>query len=239
MKQRLLALIAISTVTACGPSEDPNRVVGELASDRIELTAEFNEAIVEIVVAEGAVVQKGQVLLHQNDARAKTRLADAEAIYQQAQARLDELVRGPRSEQITAARATVEGASQDLEFRENEQARVAEIYQRELASEELLDRANAALDAAQATLKLRLAQLEELLAGTTIEELAQAEQAVKQAAARRDNVRIDVDRTGAGHGLDDDRRHGRDGDILLRLARLGQGKQPDRQGEHYRPRRIY
>jgi len=194
MKQKLLALIAISTVTACGPSEKPNRVVGELASERIELTAEFNEAIVDIVVAEGAAVLKGQVLLRQDDARAKTRLNDAQAIYLQARARLDELLRGPRSEQIAAARATVEGASQDLEFRESEQARIAEIYQRELASEELLDRANAALDASQATLKLRLAQLEELLAGTTIEELAQAEQAVKQAAARRDNAQIDVDR---------------------------------------------
>ena len=63
-----------------------------------------------------------------------------------------------------------------------------------LASAESLDRANAALTLRQATLKLRLAQLEELLAGTTIEELAQAEQAVKQAAARRDSARIDVDR---------------------------------------------
>ena len=194
MKRSIIALIAISTVTACGPSEDANRVVGELASDRIELTVEYNEAIVEILVAEGALVQEGQVLLRQNDARAKTRLADAQAIYLQARARLDELVRGPRQEQIAASRATVEGASQDLEFRESEQARVATIYQRELASKDLLDRANAALDAAQATLKLRLAQLEELLAGTTIEELAQAEQAVKQAAARRDNARIDVDR---------------------------------------------
>ena len=194
MKQRLLALIAISTLTACGPSEDMNRVVGELASDRIELTAEFNEVIVEIAVEEGTAVQKGQILLRQNDARAKTRLADAEAIYLQSRARLDELVRGPRGEQIAAARATVEGASQELQFRESEQARIAEIFQRELASQELMDRANAALDAAQATLKLRLAQLEELLAGTTVEELAQAEQAVKQTAAKRDNVRIDVDR---------------------------------------------
>lgn len=194
MKRSLIALIAISTVTACGPAEDTNRVVGELASDRIELTAEFSEAIVDIVVSEGSVVQKDQVLLRQNDARATSRLADAEAIYLQARARLDELVRGPRQEQIAASRAMVEGASQDLGYRESEQARVAEIYQRALASEEELDRANAALDAAQATLKLRLAQLEELLAGTTIEELTQAEQAVKQAAARRDNARIDVER---------------------------------------------
>lgn len=194
MHRIFITLIATCALTACGSAEDENRVVGELASDRIELTAEFNEPIVEIVITEGASVTSGQALLRQNDARARTRLADAEAIYLQSKARMDELLRGPRSEQIAAARATVEGATQDLDFRQSEQARIAQIHQRGLASPDLLDRANAALDAAQATLKLRLAQLEELLAGTTIEELAQAEQAVEQAAARRDNAQIDIER---------------------------------------------
>ena len=107
---------------------------------------------------------------------------------------MDELLRGPRSERIAAARATVEGATQDLDFRESEHLRISKLHQRGLASAEALDKAIAALDAAQATLKLRLAQLEELLAGTTIEELAQAEQAVHQAAASRDGAQIDVDR---------------------------------------------
>jgi HlyD family secretion protein len=58
----------------------------------------------------------------------------------------------------------------------------------------LLDRARAALDTAEANSKLRRAQLQELLSGTTVEELAQAEQAVKQAAARRDLISVDVSR---------------------------------------------
>jgi HlyD family secretion protein len=194
MKGLFITLLAACALIACSPSDDSNRVVGELASDRIELTAEFSEPIVEIIVAEGETVVSGQKLLRQNDARATARLADAEALYLQSKARMDEMIRGPRSEQITAARATVEGATQDLDFRQSELARISEIYQRGLASTEALDRANAALDASQATLKLRLAQLEELLAGTTIEELAQAEQAVNQAEARRDAAQIDVER---------------------------------------------
>ena len=194
MKQQLTFFILALAISACGASEDDDRVVGELASDRIELTAEFNEPVVEIAVAEGESVSAGQVLLRQNDARAQARLADAEAAYLQTRARLHELVRGPRGEQITAGRANVEGATQDLEFRQSEHKRIADIHARGLASTEALDRANALLDAAQANLKLRLAQLEELLAGTTIEELAQAEQSVKQAAARQDSAQIDVDR---------------------------------------------
>lgn len=195
MKIKTLVLIAATLlVTACGETENPYRVVGELASDRIELTAEFNEPITAINIAEGDIVAAGQILVEQDSNRAAARLAEAEAALAQHQARLDELVRGPRSEQIAAGRANVEGATQELEFRQTEATRIQGIYERGLAADDLLDRANAALDAAQANLKLRLAQLEELLAGTTIEELAQAEQSVKQAAARRDNAQVDLSR---------------------------------------------
>jgi HlyD family secretion protein len=194
MKHQFISLISAFVLAACGAPDDSNRVVGELASDRIELTAEFSEPVIEIAVAEGERVTSGQLLLRQDDARARARLAEATAAHLQIKARLAELVRGPRSEQISAARATVEGATQDLDFRQSEQARIADIHQRGLSSADALDKSNAALDAAQATLKLRLAQLEEMLAGTTLEELAQAEQAVNQAAARRDSAEIDVDR---------------------------------------------
>ncbi len=184
----------VLTIGACDSTSGDNRVVGELASDRIELTAEVAEPISEILVAEGESVTAGQVLMRQNSARAIARLAESEAALGQVQARLDELVRGPRSEQISAARASVNGAGDELKFRRADYARVQEIFAKNLASPELLDRAKAALDAAEANNDLRRAQLQELLSGTTIEELAQAEQAVKQAAARRDLLEVDLAR---------------------------------------------
>jgi multidrug resistance efflux pump len=69
----------------------------------------------------------------------------------------------------------VGGATQELEFRESELLRTREVHARGLASPDALDRAQVALDTAEANMNLRLAQLEELLSGTTIEELAQAE----------------------------------------------------------------
>lgn len=188
-------LIAILTVvSACDWADDSNRVVGELASERIELTAEVDEPIVEIAVSEGQSVTAGQILVRQDDTRARARLAEAEAALAQQQARLDELVRGPRSEQIAAARANLEGAIEELEFRNSEFRRITEVHARGLASPDMLDRAEAALDAATANRKLRQAELEERLAGTTAEELAQAEQAVKQMAARRDGAAVDLER---------------------------------------------
>ena len=186
--------VALAVLAGCGDGDNANRAVGELASDRIELAAESAEPVAAILVAEGELVTAGQPLLEQDDRRARARLAEADASVAQLQARLDELVRGPRSELVAAARANLEGASQELEFREHEMDRTREVHARGLASPEALDRAQAALDAAEANVKLRLAQLDELLTGTTVEELTQAEQAVKQAEARREAARIDLER---------------------------------------------
>jgi HlyD family secretion protein len=194
MRTGITMLAAVYALAACSIDEDPNRVVGELASDRYELTAEVNEPITTIEVAEGERVTAGQVLLRQDDTRSRARLAEATAALAQQQARLDELVRGPRAEQIAAARANVAGATRELEFRQAEMKRIEDVHARGLASPEMLDRVAAALDAAQASLEFYVARLEEMLAGTTIEELEQAEQAVAQLAARRDAAHVDLDR---------------------------------------------
>lgn len=194
MKNPTFLALVIAALAGCGTDDSPYRVVGELASDRIELTAETSEPITAIHVQEGEAVRADQVLVELDSRRAAARLAESEAAVRQMQARLDELVRGPRREQIEAARANVEGATQELEFRRAEMERTREVHARGLSSPEALDRARAALDAAQASLRLRRAQLEELLTGTTVEELAQAEQAVKQAEARRDAAAVDLER---------------------------------------------
>jgi HlyD family secretion protein len=187
-------LTLVSLATACDSGSQQNRVVGELVSDRVELSAEVSEPITDILVSEGTIVAAGQVLVVQDSTRASARYAEAEAARAQAQARLDELLRGPRGEQIKAARANVEGAEHELDYRSSDLERTRRVHEKNLASAELLDRATAAFDAAGANLELRRAQLEELLAGTTVEELAQAEQALLQSEARRDAAQVDLDR---------------------------------------------
>lgn len=195
LMQTISTSILLATVLgACESADESSRVVGELASDRLELTAEFAEPILEITSAEGATVSAGEVLVRQDARRASARLAQADAALSQHQARLDELVRGPRKEQLASARASVDGAAQELAFRQSEIERVRDVHEKGLASAELLDRANAALDAAAANHRVALAALEERLAGTTVEELEQAEHAVAQAAAARDGTLVDVER---------------------------------------------
>ena len=67
-------LFASSLLAACSGDDGNHRVVGELASDRIEVTADYAEAITQIAVAEGARVTAGDLLLTQDNARALAQL---------------------------------------------------------------------------------------------------------------------------------------------------------------------
>lgn len=190
----MMATTALLLVTACDGNDESNLAVGLLESDRVEVATEFAESIVSRAVAEGDVVAAGDLLITLDTARIEARLAEAAAARAQARARLDELVRGPRREQILAAQASVRGAEQELEFRETELERAIRVYERNLAAPELRDRARVARDTAQANLQNLQARLEELLSGTTTEELSQAEAALRQAEARFAALELDRDR---------------------------------------------
>lgn len=192
MKQRCLLLL-LSALAGCSNLDEPV-VVGELTSDRIELSAEFSEPVVSIDVSEGMPVSRGQLILRLDDRRARAKLDEVAAQADEAAARLDELKRGPRAERIEQAHTALDGAQTDLEFREAELERIRNLTGRGLASPEALDQAKAAWDAAKTAVGLRRSELEEALAGTTIEELRQAEAALAQAEARRAAAEIDLER---------------------------------------------
>ncbi|MDX1517872.1 MAG: hypothetical protein R3288_13590, partial [Woeseiaceae bacterium] len=115
-----LSVAALLLTSACDGGDARLLAVGQLASDRIELVSEVGEPIVGIDVAEGMAVTRGEVLVRFDAERATARLAEATAMLEQANARLAELTRGPRSEQISAARANLAGATKELDFRRSD-----------------------------------------------------------------------------------------------------------------------
>jgi HlyD family secretion protein len=186
--------VASILLVACDSRDANQRIVGQLESDRIEITAEVAEPIIERAVIEGQSVVAGTLLIRQDRSRIESRIAEAKASELQARARLDELIRGPRKELIVAAQANVQGAKDELAFRETDLERAQQVFERNLASHELRDRAKAARDNAKAELESLEAKLEELLTGTTPEELRQAEETVSQAEARMASLSIDLER---------------------------------------------
>ncbi len=191
----LLTLLLVATLlVACSNENAVNRLVGQLESDRIEIGAETSEPIIVRLVKEGDNVSAGQEIVQQDSTRAAARVDEMDAALQQSRARQDELIRGPRREQILAAEASVRGAQKELGFRETDLARAEEVFERNLASPEVRDRAVVARDTAKANLENLQARLDEALTGTTAEELRQAAESVRQAEARLQSAQIDLSR---------------------------------------------
>ncbi len=198
----LVALLAVASGCDRAADSEPPRATGQLESDRVELVAEFAEPIVDRHVIEGEVVVAGQPILSQDARRSDARIEEQQARLAEARARLAELTRGPRSEQIEASQARVEAARQDLEFRERDYKRAKEVFERDLASEETIDRARTLMETAAASLDAESAVLSELLTGTTVEELDQASARVRQQEALLAALRIDRERHDATAPVD-------------------------------------
>jgi HlyD family secretion protein len=193
-RRALFTASLVAVFAACDSADNNTRIVGQLESDRVEISAESTEPLTSKLVTEGQPVRAGDGLMQQDTARVDTRIAEASAALGQTKARLDELIRGPRREQIVAAKAGVQGAERELLFRARELERATNLLERELVSPSERDRANAQWEAAQAAKDSQSARLEELLAGTTIEELEQAERALEQADARLSSLTLDRER---------------------------------------------
>ena len=158
--------------------------LGTLERDRIALTATVAEVIVELPVAEGTQVTKGRVLAQLDARQQQAEVERATAEVAQAQAHLEQLRNGARPEEIAAARARVSGAEAELRDAEITYQRNQELMEKKSVSKAELDRTLAQRDGAQADLDQAKQQLDELLAGTRVEELAQAQAELNAAEAR-------------------------------------------------------
>ncbi|MEQ8955615.1 MAG: HlyD family efflux transporter periplasmic adaptor subunit [Gammaproteobacteria bacterium] len=189
---KLLAGLSGLFLAACG--EAPLQAVGQLESDRIELVAEWNEAITAIEVLEGMSVEPGAVVVRQDPSRLQIRVQQASANVDQVRARLQELLNGPRPEIIDATRANLTEALIERHFRERELARLEGLRESNLTSVESVDTARKLLETAAARIEFVTAQLAELQAGTRIEQIDQARAQLQQAETSLASLELDLSR---------------------------------------------
>jgi HlyD family secretion protein len=186
-------VLPLAAALACGTGDDL-RVVGTLERDRVELVAEAREPIVEIAVREGDRVEAGQLLVRLDDRRMRSQVARAESARMRAAARLAELQRGPRSEQIAEARARLAAAESSVATAQLDLARVERLVARNVESEERLDQRRGRFDEAAARREEARAVLERFVEGTTVEELDQAAASFTEAQAALTDVSIQAAR---------------------------------------------
>ncbi len=189
----LLALGILPLLAACGEAEQA-RMVGTLERDRVELAVESNEPIAEILVVDGATVTAGEAILRQDATRSTGRLEQAQAQRDQAAARLAELRRGPRAEDIAQARAELAASEALTRNSRANYEREKELFERGLGEAQARDNRRDVLADAVAREESQRQALERLLNGTTVEELDQAEAELRSLQAAVELAELDLQR---------------------------------------------
>ena len=192
IKLRMLVLPVFFLLASC--EEQPLQAVGQLESDRIELVAEFSEVITSINVTEGDSIRAGAIVLEQDTARIDLRIEESQASIRRIEAVLAEQMSGPRTETIDAAKANLNAAQIERDYRANELERLAGLRARNLTSVETVDSAENFLNAAGARIELVNAQLAELEAGTQAEPIEQTRGQLAQVHAQLAGLQLDKQR---------------------------------------------
>jgi HlyD family secretion protein len=183
IKSIFFAAAAIAALAGCNRSSAPPPLLGTLEWDRIAVPAEVSEPIMQVLVKEGDLVEANQLLLTLDPRRTQAQLDAARADEQRLTAALDELRHGARIETIDASRAALARTQAAAANARLVRDRAAEIRKKGLNSQADLDNANSLLRQTDAEANSARANLDELLHGTRVEDLAQGEAALARAQA--------------------------------------------------------
>ncbi len=170
-KQAILPVTTLSLQPSTS-YEIQRTYAGEVWANRTsELGFELTGTLIEIAVDEGDWVQQGMPL-----ARLDTRSLAAQrqqllAQKAQAQAQFRELKTGPRTEEIGAARAAVEDLGQQRLLAEQQSKRRQALYEQGAISREAFEERYFAAQALKKRQGQARKRLEELLAGTRVEQV--------------------------------------------------------------------
>lgn len=171
----------------------PGRV--EPTRDAVKLAFEGSGRIAEILVDEGDNVTAGQVLARLDDRLAKARVQAAEAALAQAKARYLLARRGPRKEDIAAARAEADAAAAAAQHRGAEMARSEKLGKAGAVADSIVDADGAASKVADAQAAAAKSRLESITRGTRTELVEEAAAAIALAQAELDSAKVALDQT--------------------------------------------
>jgi multidrug resistance efflux pump len=189
----------------------PGRV--EPIHDPVALAFEVTGRIATIAVDEGDRVHAGDVVARLDDRLPAARVASAKAALAAAQARYALARRGPRAEDITAARADADAAAAEADHRGVEQARSAHLGDLGALASSSVDADVAAAKVARATADAAAARYRALAAGTRVEQIDEAAADVAAAKAELAAAEVALDQNVL--------RAPADGVVLRRTAEVG------------------
>lgn len=193
----LAALVLWLTVLRDGADDGALVASGTMEATDAQLGFPTSGLLVEVAAREGDSVRAGAELARLDRQEMQARRAQAEAEVRAARALLRELERGFRSEEVAQARAALEAATRRADDARQDLQRTRTLREGGAVSQEALDRAEVALDVAEAERSRAAEQLQLLESGPRRErieaqraQLARAEAAVRALDATLANMTI-------------------------------------------------
>ncbi|MEN9273587.1 MAG: efflux RND transporter periplasmic adaptor subunit [Gloeomargarita sp. DG02_4_bins_56] len=159
---------------------------------RVNLSPKVSGQLVALYVEQGERVRQGQVIARMDDRELQTRRQQAQANLAQAEARLLELERGNRPEEIAQVRAQVQAARSRYELARQRRQRNQELLAQGAIAQDTLDAAITEEATAAATLKEAQRRLDLWQAGSRPEVIAQARAQVQAAQAQLNSIQVQI-----------------------------------------------
>jgi HlyD family secretion protein len=175
--RRSSLLLAIAWLAGCG-ADAPPHYAGYVEAEPLRLGPGRAGRLEVLAVERGAQVQAGDALFAVDAATEQAALAEAESRLAAAQARVDDLRKGDRDEEIAVRRAQLEQARAASALSAARLGRQQDLYARNAVSRDALDQAESA--AARDRARVR-----ELQATITAAELAARDDALRAAQDER------------------------------------------------------
>jgi HlyD family secretion protein len=186
----IVAIVALSLWYLVRPQ--PLLIQGEADATRIDLAARVDGRIATIPVDRGQNIAAGQTVVTIDNPELLTRLKEAEAARDVAQADLTRINVGTRAEVIASKRAALAAAEASTLLAEKTYERTKQLTTRDFASVQKLDEQTETLDVARRSQQQAKLALDEAVAGYTKEEHEVAQAAVVKAEAAITTLRAQV-----------------------------------------------
>ena len=199
MRKPLRILILLAVLAAIGggawwymhrPRSDGDLTLyGNVDFRQASLAFNGSERIAGVLVEEGDIVKKGQVLARLDTSRLAPQVREADATVASQRAMVLKLRNGSRPEEIAQARANLASAKADAANANIQLERRSVLTANSTISKQELDTTKAAAEMADAKVQMAQSSLELAIAGPRAEELLQAEAQLRGSEAQLELMR--------------------------------------------------
>jgi HlyD family secretion protein len=166
-----------------------------VAHHKIQVGSKISGRVAWIGVEKGNRVKRDQVVVRLEDREYRAQFDQAQSSYDAAQARLRELERGSRPEEIERAKADAERAQADLQTAEAQLKRIQGLVKEGVASPQALDDAKGRSDSARANLAALTKTYELTRQGPRQEQIENARSEAARARAAMEYAKTILDAT--------------------------------------------